>query len=117
MIDLLVLGCYLQLLGLAQPRPQDIPLATIRWHNSDSRRLHRVDHRVVNMRRVVHLEPQRHVLVHHAVLVDHLDLLSDILLNLLPVINYLQECVGGRQAVAVLWVREKHTYTFCEVTH
>lgn len=56
---------------------------------------------------VVHLESQGHVLVHHSVLVDNLDLLSWISLNLFAVVDHVHESVCCWDAVAVLGVWEE----------
>lgn len=91
MIYFLILGRSLELLGLAQPSPEDVPLAAVGWNYSNARGFHGVDHRVVNVRRVMHLETQRHILVHKPILVDHLDLLRVILLDFSAKIDRPQE--------------------------
>lgn len=56
MVDLLVLCCFLELVRLAHARPQHIPLAAVGRHDTHSSSLHCVDHGVVDVGGVVHLE-------------------------------------------------------------
>ena len=64
------------------------------------------------MSRVVHLETECHVFVHHTVLVDDLDLLGWILLDFLSVIYHGHERVCCRYTIAILRVRKEDSYVF-----
>lgn len=64
------------------------------------------------MRRVVNFEAQRHVLVHHAELVNLLDLQVIALADYTCQVDCLKEALLRLNAEAVLWVREKDAHSF-----
>ena len=62
------------------------------------------------MRRVVDFEAHSHILVHHSILVNLLDLLSRALfLNQTSEIDNPQKALSRLNPVTVLWVREKYS--------
>ena len=74
MIYLLVFWGNLELFWLAKPCPENVPLCATWWYNANTSCFHCVHHWVVDVRRIVDLEAQSHVLVHHPVLMDDLNL-------------------------------------------
>jgi hypothetical protein len=109
MIDLLVLGGILELLWLAHTCPKDVPLGAV-WRNySHTGRLHSIDHRVVNMSRIMYFESQSHILVHHFELMDSFDLLHACVSDFTCSIFDHKEGILSRDSIAILWVWVKHS--------
>ena len=81
MIDLLVLGCLFKHIWFANTNPYHIPFPGTRWHDPNARCFHAVYHWIVNMSRVMYLEPKSHIFIHHFILMYYFDLWVTICLN------------------------------------
>lgn len=112
-VDLLVLRGDLQLLWLAHTRPNDVVLRA-RWRDDpDTGGFHGVDDGVVDVRVVVDLKAKRHILIHHAILVD---LLNDRILlaglDLPHFVNHPQEALSGLNLIAIERIGEENADIF-----
>ena len=107
MIDLLIFRGILKLVRLTHSSPKNIPFATIWWHDPYASCLHGIDHRVVDVSRLVNLEAKGHVSVHHAELVNGLYLLVRTRLDVISPILVFQKGLSNSDFVAVLGVREE----------
>lgn len=105
-VNLLVLRGILELLRFTHSGPENVPFSTVWRNDSYSRCFHSINHRVINMRRIMHFEAEGHVLVHHSELVDSLHLLERAVPYFSWMVNVPHERLLSLNSEAVLRVRE-----------
>jgi len=76
MVQLLVLRCFFQVLGLCLACPLHVPFRAVRSYDAEPCCLERVDHRVVDVSSFRDFEAQHHVVCFKVVLSGHLHFLK-----------------------------------------
>ena len=76
MVYFLVLGGFLEVLGLGLSCPHNVPFRAVGANDAEAGRLQRVDHRVVNMCCFANFETEHHIMLLKIVLTGHLDFLE-----------------------------------------
>ena len=76
MVYFLVLGGFLEVLGLGLSCPHNVPFRAVGTNDAEASRLQRVDYGVVNMCRLANFESEHHIVLLKIVLTGHLDFLE-----------------------------------------
>ena len=108
-IYFLIFWSNLQLFWLTESSPKYIPFAAVWRHYTNTRSFHGINHRIVNMRRIMHFESKSHVLVHHAVLMYNFNLQGIILLDFLAQVNQPHKRFWRFNSVAILRIGKENT--------
>ena len=76
MVDFLVLGGFLEVLGLGLTSPHNVPFRAVGANDAETSRLQRVDNGVINMCCLANFETKHHIMLLKIVLAGYLDFLE-----------------------------------------